>query len=117
MKNKITINGVTIEVDSSNGSSINVRNGVVSVGGVVVQTGLSGVVEIIWSGPAASINADGSVTVNGEVKGDVDAGGSINCGNVSGSADAGGSINCGNIGGNADAGGSIRAGNIGSVKM
>lgn len=32
--------------------------------------------------------------MRGDVKGDIDAGGSVTCGNVSGDIDAGGSVKC-----------------------
>jgi hypothetical protein len=113
MKNRITINGVTIETD---GSSIHVTsNGNVSVGGVVVMGGLSGTINVQFEGDLASLTCQGSATVNGSVQRDVDAGGSITVGgNVGGDVDAGGSITvAGNVSGDADAGGSIRCGSMG----
>lgn len=43
----------------------------------------------------------------------VDAGSGVNCGNVGTYVDAGSSVNCGNIGGNVDAGNNISCGDIG----
>lgn len=36
----------------------------------------------------------GQLRDSGDVKGDIDAGGSVTCGNVSGDIDAGGSVRC-----------------------
>ena len=103
--NRITINGVTLEVS---GNNILVRNGKVKVNGVELNIGtLSDNVSIKFEGDLASLEADGSVDVSGFVKGNVDAGGSVNCGNVGGNVDAGGSVNCREVGGSVDAGGSI----------
>jgi cytoskeletal protein CcmA (bactofilin family) len=43
---------------------------------------------------SGSIDCGGSCEVSGDVKGDIDAGGSVTCGNVSGDIDAGGSVKC-----------------------
>lgn len=48
-----------------------------------------------------------SAQVNGDVQGNVKAGGFVTCNNVGGSVDASGSINCNNVNSNADAGGSM----------
>ena len=103
--NRITINGVTIETNSS---SINVDGDNIYVGGNLIKGGLSGTVNVEFSGDLASLKSTGSVTVKGEVKGNVESGGSCTCGNVGNSVDSGGSTTCGNVGGNVDAGGSIK---------
>lgn len=103
--NNIVINGKSFNVKGNNVSIINNK---VYVDGKQVDTGeLSGEVVIKFEGDLANLQSDGGVTVNGNVHGDVDAKGSVNCGNVEGDVDAGGSINCGNVKGDADAGGSI----------
>ena len=103
--NVITVNGQSFLV---NGSNICVSNGTVMVDGKVITSELSGTVEIKFEGDIASLDVrQGSATIRGSVKGDVDAGGSIQCGNVLGDVDAGGSVQCGNIGGDIDAGGSV----------
>lgn len=58
------------------------------------------------------IHAGGSVEC-GEVEGDVHAGGSVECGEVEGDVHAGGSVNCGEISGDARVGGSLSCGEIG----
>lgn len=102
--NRITINGMTFETDGS--AQIVVNNGPVTVGGKHVVGGLSGVVQVKWEGPLASLKSDASVTC-GDVSGDVDAGGSVQSNNVNGSVSAGGSVNCGSVGGKIRAGGSV----------
>ena len=102
--NRITINGQVFETDGS--SQIVVNNGAVIIGGKVVVSGLSGVVQVKWEGPLASLRSDASVTC-GDVTGNVDASGSVQCDHVDGSVSAGGSVNCRNVGGNIRAGGSV----------
>jgi len=102
--NIININGKSIKVT---GSNISVIGDKVYVNGKLVEEGLSGNVEISFKGDLANLNVDGSATVDGNVLGYVDAGGSVRCENVNGSVDAGGSVYCGNVGGDVDAGGSI----------
>jgi hypothetical protein len=105
MANKIIINGTTITGDFTGGVSI--RNGVVSIGGKVVQTNVSGEVHIKWEGPLTNLDTDGSATVSGDVHGSVTAGGSVNCGAVGKAVDAGGSVQCSKVGGSINAGGSV----------
>jgi hypothetical protein len=99
----ITINGRRIEVQ---GSNVSVVNGVASVDGVVVESGLYGVVKVEWEGPLANLQSDASVTC-GNVNGSVNAGGSVNCRDIQAPANAGGSIHAQNIYGNVIAGGSV----------
>jgi len=51
--------------------------------------------------------------IEGDVQGNANAGGGINCGNIGGDANPGGGINCGNIGGDANPGGGMNCGNVG----
>ena len=101
---KIIINGTTYEVQ---GSNISINNGNIIVNGNTVISGLTGPVKVEWSGPLANLDAKGSVTVYGNVEGNVNCGGSFGGGNVKGHVDAGGSVSCGTVGGDVDAGGSI----------
>ncbi|MCY7865940.1 hypothetical protein P8918_13055 [Bacillus spizizenii] len=103
--NTVIINGKSISVS---GNNIDVINDKVYVDGKLVEEGLSGQVDIAFEGDLANLRTGGSATINGDVKGDIDAGGSVNCGNVNGMVDSGGSVNCGNVGGDVDAGGSIK---------
>lgn len=45
------------------------------------------------------IEVHGDAVIDGEVEGDVSAGGSVNCGDVDGDVSAGGNVNCGDVGG------------------
>jgi hypothetical protein len=103
--NTIIINGVRIQ---TNGNNISVVGNSICVDGTQVSTNLVGTVEVKFEGDIASLKTNGSATINGNVKGSVDAGGSITCGDVSGDVDAGGSVRCGKVQGDVDAGGSIR---------
>ena|SRR6185312_6668682 len=102
--NIVNINGKSISVK---GNGISIINDKVYVNGKLIEEGLSGNIEITFTGDLASLNVDGSATVNGSIHGDVDAGGSVNCGDVGKSVDAGGSVNCGAVSGDIDAGGSV----------
>jgi hypothetical protein len=105
-RNRIVVNGMTVEVD---GNNVAIRNGTVYVDGLPVHSGLSGVVDIIWHGDLANLEADGSVTCQ-DVYGDVAAGNSVKCRSVPGrhgSRQAGGSYG---INGNITAGNSVRFG-------
>ncbi|MEK4025313.1 hypothetical protein [Sporosarcina sp. FSL W7-1283] len=102
--NTININGKSISVQ---GNNVSVIGNKVYVDGKLVEEGLSGYVEISFTGDLANLKVDGSVNVKGNIHGNVDVGGSVTCGNVNGSVDAGGSITCGSVDGNVDAGGSV----------
>jgi hypothetical protein len=86
---RITVNGKTTVVQ---GNNVTIKNGVVQVDGVTVQTGLQGDVKILWEGPLASVESDCSIEC-GEVHGDVEGGNSVKCGNVQGNVWAGNSVN------------------------
>ena len=108
-KNTIIINGQRIE---TSGGSISITGGSIYVGGQKVKGELSGIVEIKFEGDLASLQSDASVTVHGNVQGEVKATGSVNCGTVWKNVDAGGSVQCGNVKGDLDAGGSVKCGNV-----
>ena len=91
-----------------NGNCISINNGRVIIDGKEQINGLSGTVKVIVEGNLKSLKADGSVEVNGDVKGNIYCGGSCNCNNVGGDVDCGGSCNCGNVAGDVDAGGGIK---------
>lgn len=105
MSTRISINGKTIIIDG-NASNVSIANGTVTVNGKAVASDLSGIVEVKWEGPLATLTSDASVTC-GDVQGNVRAAGSVSAGNVAGSINAGGSIQCGTVGGNVNAGGSV----------
>lgn len=96
------------------GNNISITNGHVIIDGKE-QDGekLSGVVKVIVEGDIENVKSDESIEVKGNVKGNVDAGGSVQCENVGGDVDAGGSINAGDIEGDVDAGGSVNCGKVG----
>ena len=106
--NSITINGVRIEVQGS-ASSISIRNGNVTISGNVVKTGLSGEVRVVWDGPLASLDCDGSAVIHGTVAGNVCAT-SIQAGDINGNVYAGSSVTCQKVGGYIHAGGAVKVG-------
>lgn len=63
-------------------------------------------------GKAKNIVSDFSVQVDGDVAGDISAGGSISCGDVSGNAHAGTGLECGDVEGDAFAGAGLACGDV-----
>lgn len=107
--NTITVNGKTYEAE---GKDISVINGVVMVDGKPIGEKVSGVVEIKFDGDLASLRSDAAVTCK-NVKGNVDAGGSVTAlGDVGGNIDAGGSVSCSVANGQIKGGGSISVGHM-----
>ena len=92
--NTIIVNGKRIQCS---GSNVSIINGRVIVDGKEIANEESREVYVTIEGDVNKIDCSGSVTVKGNVKGDIDASGSIRCGNVSGSVDASGSVRCGKI--------------------
>jgi cytoskeletal protein CcmA (bactofilin family) len=103
--NVVIINGKRYE----GGRSISVNGDSVYIDGKKVDSkpNEDGILEVRIEGGAISVVSDASVTVNGDVHGDVKAGHSVHCKNVEGSVRAGHSVNCGNVGGDVDAGHSV----------
>ena len=71
----------------------------------------------VWKGPALNVNSVLNLRVNGVVKGDASAGGSITCEAIGGSANAGTNVTCDGVGGDVTAGGNVACDEIyGSVE-
>ncbi len=102
---KITVNGKSIEI-SGDARNVSISNGRITVGGVEVGSGLSGIVKVQWDGPLASVESDAAVEC-GDVHGDVSGGNSVSCRDVKGSVKAGNSVVCGQVAGNVKAGNSV----------
>lgn len=101
----VTINGVTYD-----GTNVKVVNNKVWIDGKRVDNAepdKNQILKVHVYGDLNNLDADGSVTVLGNVAGDIDAGGSVQARNVGGDIDAGGSVKCGKVGGSIDAGGSV----------
>ncbi|MFP5166568.1 hypothetical protein PQS30_06165 [Bacillus licheniformis] len=96
---KVTINGVTYE-----GNNIIITDNKVQIDGRTVERDVTEDVKVKIEGSPVKVYSDASVEVRGDVLGDVDSG----LRNVKGNVDAGGSVRCGTVGGSVDAGGSIR---------
>lgn len=118
MANRITINGVTIDVPD--GANVTVENGVLRVNGVHSSSypDLPSNNQVVFKieGHLGGLRVDrGSVEVSGTVSGTVQAGGSVSIGgDCDGMVQAGGSVTCGgSIRGGVTAGGSIRCSKIG----
>lgn len=59
------------------------------------------------SGDINTVEIWGNAWIEGDIYGNIKAGGMVNCGNVAGYVDAGGAVNCKNVAGYVDAGGLV----------
>lgn len=109
IKNSNIKNSTVKQTVSVNGDSISIINNKLYINGKEYKFENGNVSELEIKGNVSSINSDCSITINGDVAGDVDVGGSVNVvGNVTGDIDAGGSVNIsGRHKGDIDAGGSV----------
>lgn len=104
--NRIVING---NVTETNGRSVSINDGTVIVDGKIIQSRITGNINVTIQGDVEKINCTGSVNVEGNVVGSIDCGGSAHVtGDIKGNIDCGGSCTCGNVGGDINAGGSVK---------
>lgn len=99
------------------GRRIDIRNDQVFIDGKNVSREVgkpaNGILEIrVLEGVIEELKTDASV-VCGEVRGSLEAGGSISARSVAGNASAGGAVNCKDVGGNVSAGGSVTCDAVG----
>lgn len=106
---KVTVNGLKYNIPEN--ASVSVCDGVVIVNGVVIKGDVKAD-EIVVHGSLLDLKTDLSVTVNGTVRGNVNAGGSVSCDAIGGNVNAGGSVNCDDVNGNVTAGGSVNCDEI-----
>ena len=97
MTSTISVNGVTVRITKGN---VEVSGRGVYVDGQEIKIGKDRDVHI--KDNVNNINCKGSVTVEGNVKGSVDAGGSVTCNDIGNSVDSGGSVKARKVGGNID---------------
>ena len=109
--NKITVNGTSIEVA---GGRISINGSTIKVNGITIAKDLPEGATLKFEGDLATLESDRSITVSGNVYGDVKSGGSMQCGNIAGNAESGGSMQCGDVSGDANSGGSMRGDHFGS---
>ena len=64
-------------------------------------------------GDALNIQSAFDVEIEGKVRGNVNAGGDVDCGDVEGSVQAGGDVDCSSVGANVYAGGDVDCGSVG----
>ena len=110
--NRATVNGKTIDLPSGN---ISIVNGRVTVNGKEVDMSSTdlksneGIINVTIKGNVSRITTKGSVSVTGDMMGDIDCGGSSYVeGDVNGDIDCGGSCSVGGgHKGSIDAGGSV----------
>ena len=103
------MNGNTTIVE---GSNIVIMDDKIIVGSTVIESGLSGIIEVKFEGDLANLHTDGNASIKGDIHGNVGAHGNVKCGNVGGSVDASGSVECNNVEGNVVADGNVTCDNI-----
>lgn len=112
-----TMGTMSINGRSFTGNNLTMRNGRIILDGVDVtdDTGVDPktILEIKLTGDLESLDCDKSVTVIGQVKGNIDARGSVNCDNVGGDIKAGGSVNADDVKGSVYANGSVNCDDVG----
>jgi hypothetical protein len=110
-KNSVVINGKKIDLPPGNVSIINgkiyVDNKEIDIDNEDFKN--AGIVNVSIHGNVDKVDCNGSVQVQGEVKGSIECNGSVNIvGNVTGDIDCGGSVRItGDHKGEIDAGGSV----------
>lgn len=111
----VSINGKTVTIPD--GKSVSIVNNKIFVDGVEFKTD-KGTVEgltIIVQGNVEKleVKSDNQITIQGNISGDAEIEGSLNCDSIGGNVSAGGSVNCDDIKGNVSAGGSVNCDDIG----
>lgn len=107
----ISINGKVYH-----GNNLTIRGNDVFIDGQRIDDGkpdADNILRVEIIGSPVSVTSDCSVSVTGNVEGDISAGSSVNCGAVSGMVRAGTSVTCGDVGSTAKAGTSISCKKIG----
>ncbi len=103
---------ITVYGNSYEGSSIEIK-----VDGKPVEKGSEaegeGPVRISVTGGLASLTTDASVSIGGDVSGDVSAGNDVKCGGVSGGVNCGNDVKCGGVGGGLSCGNDVKCGGVG----
>jgi hypothetical protein len=110
--NKVQVGGKTYNVPD--GARIDVVGNRILVDGKALPSEDVRFEEVRIMGNAGAVKSDVSVTVHGNVEGDVNCGGSFKGTVVNGSVEAGGSVKAECIDGSVSAGGSVKAGKIGA---
>lgn len=107
----VIINGKKMNIS---GNNICISNDRVYVDGKLISDEeAKEPVKLIVEGDLLTIKTEGDVEVNGNVQGDLKAGGSVNSGDVGGSLKAGGSVHSGDVNGSVKADGSVHCGDVG----
>ncbi len=104
-KNRIVVNGISFEVE---GSNVAVRSGTVYVNEVSVCSVQDQEIHVYWHGDLAQLQASGSVTC-GDVHGNVSANGNVDCQDVAGRVSCNGRVQAARAyNNNINANGSVR---------
>lgn len=69
-------------------------------------------IEFCYEGPALNIRSDFAVNCEGDVEGNIEAGGSVTCNDVGGDVKASGSVTCDSVKGHVNASGSVTCDNV-----
>ncbi len=103
-KNRIIVNGISFEVE---GEDVAIRSGTVYVNGISVCSAQDQEIHIYWHGGLAQLEANGSVTC-GDVYGNVVANGKVHCQDVTGKISSNGRVQAARTYNNINANGSVR---------
>lgn len=109
--NQIRVNGKTYKVE---GNCIRISNDQVFVDGKKVDFDDQDIKRIVIEGNVGHLEVKGGdVEVKGNVEGDINADGSVNCYNISKNVNCGGSVNCDEVRGDVKCGGSVNCDDVG----
>lgn len=98
---------ITISGKSYFGNNISIINGNVSVDGNVAYKIASESIKIEITGNLANLTSDAPVSINGNVKGNVEVDGPLNCKDICGDVIVNGPLCCGKISGNVKSSGPV----------
>lgn len=93
-------------IETSGPANVSINNGRITINGRN-QDGIKDRTNVSIKGDINNLTVDGDAEINGNVKGDVDAGGNVSCHDVNGNIDAGGNVIAKNAKHNIDAGGNV----------
>ena len=112
--NYVTINGKRIIVPDG---SVSIINDKVFVNGKeYLQSGdleKATEIRVVINGTLELLETSKSISLTGDIKGNVTALGSINCDRIGGDVYSGGSVSCDNVGGNVFSDGSVSCDDVG----
>ncbi len=89
------------------GEAIEIR-----IDGMSIEGKLPDPLTLVITGDPAKITTDLAVSIQGNVYGDIEAGGHVSCADVDGDVEAAGSVTCGDVTGDVEAGNSVSCADV-----